>query len=72
MLNKMSITEKILEASAFLLIILTIIIKAALGVQDTGTLVILGFTGIMLFVIFVGINLIFSILICFLIIRTVK
>lgn len=106
MTAKMSFTEKLLEASAFILLILTFMIKYMVGVQDTGTFVILAFTGILLFVIFlvcaffpadwrmtekqkkkikdlnayqnkyrkilVGINFIFSILICLLILCTVK
>lgn len=50
--NKMSNVEKICEIVAITLIILSVIFKCIVGVNDTGTLVMLAFLGVMLFVIF--------------------
>lgn len=44
--------EKILEYVALIVIILSIVIKAVLGVDDTGILVVCSFLAIMLYVIF--------------------
>ena len=50
--NKMSNVEKICEIVAITLIILSVIFKCIVGVNDTDTLVMLAFLGVMLFVIF--------------------
>ncbi len=50
--GKMTGTEKVLEGLAFGLLVISIVIRCLLGVSDTGVLVVLAFTGILLYVIF--------------------
>lgn len=49
--NKMSFMEKLLEASAFVLLLLTITVKCIFKVQDMDILITISFVGIMVYVI---------------------
>lgn len=51
-MSKMKMWEKFLVLLALLTIMLSILLKCLWGINDTGTLVILAFMGILLFVVF--------------------